>query len=197
MADRDSMIVVCPYGENSWYWDSPNNKYCQFETFVVKELVGYIDSNYNTIKDRKSRAITGLSMGGHGGLWLSIRNSDVFGAGGSTSGGVDIRPFPKKWEMSIQLGELENNKELWDNHTVITQLDKIKNGDLAIIFDCGTGDFFFEVNNNLHNELIKRGINHDYIVRPGKHNNTYWNNSIDYQWLFFNKFFKKQSSLKK
>ncbi len=191
MADRDSIIVVCPNGENSWYWDSPNNKDSQFETFVAKELVEYIDLNYNTIKNRKGRAITGLSMGGHGGLWLSIRNTDMFGAGGSTSGGVDIRPFPKKWEMSIQLGELDDNKEIWDNHTVITQLDKMKNGDLAIIIDCGTDDFFFDVNNNLHNELLKRGINHDYLTRPGKHNNTYWNNSIDYQWLFFTKFFKK------
>lgn len=191
MADRDSIIVVCPDGKNSWYWDSPNNKDSQFETFISKELTNYIDSKYNTVKDRKGRAITGLSMGGHGGLWLSFRNKDVFGAGGSTSGGVDIRLFPKKWEMSTQLGELDKNNEVWDNYTVITQLDKIKNGDLAIIIDCGTDDFFYEVNNNLHNELLKRGIYHDYIVRPGRHNNIYWNNSIDYQWVFFCKFFNK------
>lgn len=189
MADRDGIIVVCPDGENSWYWDSPNVKDSQFETFVSKELTSYIDSHYNSIKDRCGRAVTGLSMGGHGGLWLSIRNKDIFGAGGSTSGGVDIRPFPKSWEMSKQLGDLEKNKDTWNKHTVITQLDKIKNGDLAIVFDCGTDDFFFEVNNNLHAELLKRGIFHDYIVRPGKHNGTYWNNSIDYQWVFFCKFF--------
>ena len=91
--------------------------------------------------------------------------------------------------MSKQLGDLEKNKDTWNKHTVITQLDKIKNGDLAIVFDCGTDDFFFEVNNNLHTELLKRGIFHDYIVRPGKHNGTYWNNSIDFQWVFFCKFF--------
>ena len=32
---------------------------------------------------------------------------------------------------------------------------------------------------------MERGIDHDYIVRPGVHDGLYWNNSIDYQWLFF------------
>lgn len=190
MADEDGIIIVCPDGENSWYWDSPTNPQSQFETFVSKELVEYIDANYNTINNRNGRAITGLSMGGHGGLWLSIRHKDIFGAGGATSGGVDIRPFPNNWKMKKQLGDINSNKEIWNNHTVINQLDKIKNGELAIIFDCGTSDFFFEVNNNLHAELLKRGIDHDYIARPGVHDGKYWNNSIEYQWHYFCKFFK-------
>ena len=124
------------------------------------------------------------------GLWISIRHKNIFGGGGATSGGVDIRPFPNNWEMKKQLGERDINKDVWNKHTVITQLDKISNGDLAIIFDCGTSDFFFEVNNNLHKELLNKGIGHDYITRPGAHNNKYWNNSIEYQWHYFNKFFK-------
>lgn len=35
----------------------------------------------------------------------------------------------------------------------MTQLDKIQNGDLALIIDCGTGDFFLEVNQKFHEEL--------------------------------------------
>ena len=189
-ADRDQILIVTPYGENSWYWDSPLDPNSQFETFVSKELVAYIDANYHTRANRLSRAITGLSMGGHGGLWLAIRHKDVFGAAGSTSGGVDIRPFPKSWEMTKQLGERDANKSRWDDHTVMTQLDKIQNKDLAIIFDCGSEDFFYEVNCKLHAELLKRGIYHDFIVRPGKHNGVYWSNSIEYQWLFFKKFFE-------
>lgn len=192
MADRDGIIVVCPNGEKSWYWDSPIRKESQFETFVSRELVRYIDAKYNTVKSRRGRAITGLSMGGHGGLWISIRHKDTFGAGGSMSGGVDIRPFPNNWDMKKQLGEMKENQKVWDSHTVITQLDKLKSGDLALIVDCGTEDFFFEVNKRLHEELLKRGIAHDYIVRPGAHNLAYWNNSIEYQWLFFHRFFEKK-----
>ena len=189
MVDRDQILVVCPDGENSWYWDSPLHADSQFETFVAKELTAYIDAHYPTIPDRKGRAITGLSMGGHGALWLSFHHKDVFGAAGSTSGGVDIRPFPKSWNLAKQLGEEKTNQARWDAHTVMTQLDLIKNGDLALIIDCGSDDFFHEVNCKFHEALLKRGIFHDFTVRPGLHNRRYWNNSLDYQWLFFRKFF--------
>ena len=191
MADEKGIIFVCPDGKNSWYWDSPKDPSSRYETFVAKELVKYIDANYPTIANRTKRAITGLSMGGHGALWLSMRNKDIFGAAGSMSGGLDIRPFPNNWEMSKQLGEAPSNKENWETYTAINQIDNLKNGDLAIIIDCGYSDFFFEVNNDFHNKLRKYGIDHDFIVRPGAHNGPYWNNAVDYQILFFEKFFKK------
>lgn len=65
-ADRENLIFVCPNGENSWYWDSPLNEDSQFETFVSRELVSYVDGHYRTLPSREKRAITGLSMGGHG-----------------------------------------------------------------------------------------------------------------------------------
>lgn len=191
IADRNGIIIVCPDGENSWYWDSPVNKDYRYETFMYQDLVQYIDMNYATKADRNHRAITGLSMGGHGGLWLSIRHQDVFGGGGSMSGGLDIRPFPDNWHMKDQLGEEATNQEIWDNHTVINQLDKLNDGALAIIIDCGYDDFFLEVNKAVHEKLLEKGIGHDFIVRPGVHKNNYWNNAIDYQILFFKKFFDK------
>ena len=182
IADRDGLIFVCPDGKNSWYWDSPKDPSYRYETFVSSELVKYIDSEYSTVKDRSGRAITG---------WLSFRHKDVFGAVGSTSGGVDIRPFPNNWEMNKLLGNESDNQEVWNTHTAIMQIDRIKNGELAIIFDCGYSDFFFEVNNDFHKKLLKYKIDHDFLVRPGSHNGEYWKNSIDYQILFFKKFFDK------
>ena len=192
IADEKGFVFVCPDGENSWYWDSPLNPSYRYETFVSFELVEYTDSHYKTVAAPRGRAITGLSMGGHGALWNAFRHKDVFGAAGSTSGGVDIRPFPLNWEMDKQLGEFAANKARWDEHTVINQIDKIADGDLAIIIDCGESDFFLEVNKDLHKRLLGRGIDHDFITRPGSHNGTYWNNSIDYQLLFFEKFFRSE-----
>lgn len=191
IADEKGIIFVCPDGKNSWYWDSPKNPSYRYETFVSSELVKYIDEHYKTIANRKGRAITGLSMGGHGALWNAIRHKDTFGACGSMSGGVDIRPFPKNWRMSSQLGDIESNKELWDTHTVVNQVDSLQNGDLAITFDCGENDFFLNVNKDLHKRLLARKIDHDFTTRPGAHNKTYWKNSIDYHILFFEKFFKE------
>lgn len=153
--------------------------------------MNYTDTHYAAIPEKRGRAITGLSMGGHGALWNAIRHKDVFGAAGSTSGGVDIRPFPNNWEMKKQLGEFTANEAIWNNHTVINQVDKLANGDLALIIDCGESDFFLEVNKELHKRLLAYKIDHDFITRPGGHTGTYWNNSIDYQILFFSKFFNK------
>jgi hypothetical protein len=35
---------------------------------------------------------------------------------------------------------------------------------------------------------------HDYTERPGEHNHFYWGNAVDYQILFFDKFFKTKPS---
>lgn len=192
LASQYNFIIVCPDGlRDSWYWNSPLHKDMQFEDYISDEVIRYIDSHYRTIADRSARAISGLSMGGHGAMWNAIRHRDVFGAAGSTSGGLDIRPFPTNWNMKNQLGEYASNKKRWDEHTVINLIPSLKDGDLAIIIDCGIDDFFLEVNRRIHQALIACNIKHDYIERPGAHNRDYWNNAIEYQLLFFHKFFSQ------
>jgi S-formylglutathione hydrolase FrmB len=193
LANRYGMIIVCPDGKNSWYWDSPVVPEMKYETYVSKELVGYMDGNYKTVRDKKGRAITGNSMGGHGGLWLGFRHSDIFGACGAIHGGVDIRPFPENWEMQKALGPYQENKQRWDEHTVINQLHHIQSAPPAILIDCGTEDFFFEVNELLHQKLRENQIPYDYIIRPGGHDSVYGKNAIEYQLLFFFLFFKDNS----
>ncbi len=191
LADKYSMIIVCPDGgTDSWYWDSPVDPSYRYETFVARELVAWVDANYKTDKRREGRAITGLSMGGHGALYLALKNQDVFGAAGSMAGGVDIRPFPMNWGMAKRLGTYAENKSNWESHTVINMLNLLTPGSLELLIDVGRGDFFYEVNEALHRELTYRNVPHTYIVRPGAHNWDYWVNSIRYQLLFMHEFFK-------
>lgn len=188
-ADRYGMILVCPDGKKSWYWDSPRHPDSQYETFVSKELIAHIDSLYPTVSHRSGRAITGFSMGGHGALWNAFRHPDVFGAAGSMSGGVDIRPFPNNWDMKVQLGERDLYSKVWDSYTVINQLTGLRASGLRIFFDCGVDDFFFAVNNALHQKMLKEKIDHEYVVRPGKHDWEYWRDAIEYQGFFFRRYF--------
>ena len=192
-ADDLKMIFVYPDGgKSSWYFDSPLDSNMQYESYIIKELVPYVDANFPTKANPKSRAITGLSMGGHGGLYLAIRHSDVFGAAGSTSGGFDFRPFPKSWNLPNILGEYETNQTRWYEYTVMRQVELLTNNQLAIIFDCGVDDIFINVNRALHEKLLQLKIDHDYIERSGGHNHAYWRSSIDFQILFFHQFFQKK-----
>ena len=65
-ADVYDMIFVTPDGADSWYLDSPVDSTYRYETYLVHELVPFVDAHYSTRADRTGRAITGLSMGGHG-----------------------------------------------------------------------------------------------------------------------------------
>lgn len=191
LADQYGMIMVMPDGRDSWYWDSPIDPSMQMESFVTQDLVPYIDSQYPTKANAAHRAVTGLSMGGHGALWLAGRHPDIFGNAGSMSGGVDIRPFPKKWKMEQRIGSKEDNPERWDQYTVATMTDTFKNAGLNMIIDCGSDDFFAGVNDKLHHRLLDAGVPHDYTSRPGAHTRQYWANSILYHLLFFKTHFDK------
>lgn len=191
VATAYDMIIITPDGRNSWYWDSPLKPDLQMETFIIDELIPYIDANYRTIADRDHRGFTGYSMGGHGAMWLAMRHKDVIGNVGASSGGVDIMPFPNRWDIEKTLGDYKECRDRWQSHTVMSQLDSISDGDLNIIFDCGTEDFFFKVNNTLDSTLTARGIRHTYLTSPGIHNGPYWKKAIYPQLEFFKEKFSK------
>lgn len=189
-ADQYGMIIVGVDGAySSWYFDSPIDPAVKYETYVTKELTAFIDSAFNTIKSREGRAISGISMGGHGALYLAMRHQDIFGAAGSMSGGVDFRPFPKNWDLAKRLGKIDLYPENWEKNTVNYQLYLVKNDKLAMIIDCGVDDFFIGVNRQLHEKMLTLNIKHDYIERPGGHTREYWNTALPFQLLFFNNYF--------
>src|SRR6185295_19299442 len=71
--DEFPMLIVCPDGGyDSWFLDSPVDSSIRYETFLARELTFYIDQHYKTMADASKRAISGLSMGGHGAMYLAI-----------------------------------------------------------------------------------------------------------------------------
>lgn len=189
--DMQAILVLPDGGYNSWYFDSPINPTIRYESFIVKDLVPYIDSAYPTNADRNYRAITGLSMGGHGAFYIAMRNQSLFGSAGSVCGGLDIRPFPNNWQIDQLIGTIQEYPQNWEKYTVINIIDSIDVANLNLIFDCGLADFFLNVNRALHQKLLAKKIPHDYTERPGSHNTAYWSNSINYQLLYFQHQFAK------
>ena len=188
--DRYGFIAIGVDGNySSWYFNSPIDPTFKYETYIIDELVPFIDKKYKTIASREGRAISGLSMGGHGALYLSLKHQDVFGAAGSMSGGVDIRPFSEKWDIKKRLGAINDFPDNWEKNTVANLIELNQINNLKLIIDCGVDDFFIDVNRELHQKMLALKIDHDYIERPGKHNIDYWENSLKFQLLFFYNFF--------
>ena len=181
LATANSMIIVCPAGLDSWYWDAPADPSMKMESYIIRELIPWVDSHYTTRTDRSGRAISGLSMGGHGALWLAIRHQDLFGAAGS----------PSEVDIPDRLGSKDRYPERWEAYTVTNILDSLRPGSLDIIFDCGTEDFFFKVNKEFDSKLTARGIAHTFRTSPGNHSSAYWSMSILHHLRFFRKVFSR------
>jgi S-formylglutathione hydrolase FrmB len=189
-ADRYQTLIVCPDGAfSSWYFDSPVDTAYRYETYIATEVVDYVDKNYRTIADKDHRAITGLSMGGHGALFLGLRHAGIFGAAGSLSGGVDLMESKNRFDVSKRIGDTLMHAKEWHDLTVINLIENYTGTGLKIIFDCGTRDIFIDGNRRLHQKMLQLNIPHDYTERPGEHNWNYWRSNITYQLLYFSNFF--------
>jgi S-formylglutathione hydrolase FrmB len=198
LADQYNIIIVTPEGDRtSYYFDSPLDKESQFETFISKEVVEKIDSTYRTVKDRNGRIIAGLSMGGHGAMFIAARHPERYCAAGSMSGVMNINT--NTWKVPADfaksraenfarlLGPAKDTLDPYPGYTIVDLADTLKKNDVKLIFDVGVDDFLIEPNRDLHRRLVANGTPHDYTERPGKHEWPYWQNALPYQLLFFHK----------
>lgn len=205
LADQYDIIIVMPEGETfSFYLDSPVNKGSQFETYITKEVVQKIDQTYRTIHEKKGRVITGLSMGGHGALYLATKHPDLYAAAGSMSGAVDMGTMknmgvdaPERIDKLMEpvFGPEGAPQEVYAAHAVLNMVDKMKANALPLIIDCGVDDFLIGPNRELHRRLVYGKVSHEYTERPGAHTWEYWENALPYHALFFSKIFKANGTV--
>lgn len=201
LADQYNLIIVTPDGDpTSYYFDSPLKPDSQFETFIARELIAKIDSSYRTVSDRRGRLIAGLSMGGHGAMFIACRHPELFAAAGSMSGVMNINTATWKVPADFAQSRRENFASLlgpaqvgdapYPGLTMVTLADQLKANNLPLIFDIGVDDFLIEGNRDLHRQLVANKTPHDYTERPGAHTWDYWGNALPYQVLFFSKVLK-------
>lgn len=201
LADQYNLLVVMPEGEVfSWYLNSPLLKESQFETYITRELVKKIDSLYRTVPSNKGRVITGLSMGGHGALYLSARHPELFAAAGSMSGALDLNlanwridtGFARSVRTRFEplLGPVGGTNDQYAAHSVVGMADRMKANGLPLIIDCGVDDFLIEPNRELHRRLLYNKTPHEYTERPGGHTWLYWEQALPHHVLFFHRVLK-------
>ena len=90
------MIVVLPDTKTAYFGSvySTSVTTGDFENFIARDLVGYIDGHYRTLPRRESRGLVGHSMGGYGAARIGMKHADVFGALYMMSpGGMRARPM--------------------------------------------------------------------------------------------------------
>lgn len=202
MAEQHKVLIVTPgVGPASYYYDSPLLDTVRYETYLIQELIPFIDKNYRTLAQKESRAITGLSMGGHGAITLAAKHPTLFIAAGSMSGvmnidtdlwkvGEDFRSLRKKGQIEM-LGPINYQGPLFNPYTAVGLVDQLKNQKVSLIIDCGVDDFLIETNRQMHSLLMEKKVAHEYIERPGAHTWNYWTEALPVQFFFLSKSLKR------
>ncbi|MDE3136123.1 MAG: esterase family protein [Acidobacteriota bacterium] len=186
-------IIVMPDAENGWYVNNYADPSMQWESYVIDDLIPYVDSHYRTVAERGGRAIAGLSMGGYGALYLGLKYRNLFSAVASLSGVVAsaelARRDPEVWKM---IGEKmpKMKKTLLDDFGPLSNPARKREDPFrliralapqerpALFFAIGESDPFLQENRKFAALLSSLKIPYRYREVPGGHEWKVWDEEI-------------------
>ncbi|MBN2713986.1 MAG: esterase family protein [Planctomycetes bacterium] len=175
-AEKYPFMIVMPDCVRSFYCDSGLGNY---ESYIVKDLVPYIDRIFPTRAERRYRATAGLSMGGYGAIKFGLKYPELFGtaAGHSSAVGFGHERIGDISDVSdIAVVCKTADKESNDPYLLAEKCPKAKRPNLY--FDCGRDDFLYQSNESFKKHLTKIKFPHTYKRFSGVHNWEYWNEHI-------------------
>lgn len=184
------MIIVMPNAKVTWYVNNHDGS-DRYEDMFIEEFIPQVEKQYRIRSQRDYRAVSGLSMGGNGSLVYAIKHPDVFGACAAFSAAVytndemkhHLAKGNKDWFQPIY-GELNKKGDLpqhWMDNNILNILEKQPLKDIKRVrfyIDCGDDDFLYKGNAALHVLMRNKKIKHEYRIRDGAHNWTYWRTNI-------------------
>jgi S-formylglutathione hydrolase FrmB len=185
------MIIVTPDGFTSFYLNAANGSF-NYEDFFIKELIPYIEKTYKVKAERNYRGIAGLSMGGYGALVYALKHPDLFIAAAPLSAavwtdndiiGLDDNSYNSYFSNSIgkNLKGKDRLTPTWLANSPMSIIEKKTTEDLSKVkywIDCGDDDFLSTGNAQLHIALSKKKVPHEFRMREGGHNWTYWRTGV-------------------
>lgn len=186
------MIIVMPDAGVTWYINNYDGK-VKYEDYFIKELIPHIDQTYRTRPTKQYRAVAGLSMGGYGTLIMSTKHPDLFSSAAPLSAGVFIDEEIVSGDEELWknvLGDLYGKKDLtgknrltdhYQKNSILKIIETGNSDDLKKVryyIDCGDEDFLIKGNMALHSALIDKKVPHEFRVRDGVHNWTYWRTAL-------------------
>jgi len=129
----------------------------KFRDTLVNEVIPQVEAAYRVSKDRKSRAVAGLSMGGAESLLTGLNTLDHFA-----------------WIGAFSSAELPE-----EFNTEFPTLDSKANSQLRLLWiACGTDDHLIDINRKFRDWLKSKAIQHTDIETPGAHTWMVWRRNL-------------------
>ena len=169
-------LIVAPQGARTGDTDpeyldwGPGRRW---ETAISREVPAYVDAHFRTLRDRRARAIVGLSAGGYGAVLVALHHLDRFSVVESWSG--YFHPTNPQGTQPLDLGSASLNARA-SAHTLVASLRRaFARRPTFFAFYVGRGDDRFrDENEQLDRELDRARVPHVFHVYPGGHQQTVW-----------------------
>ena len=168
------VIGIYPDGtKNGWYADSKDRSIL-VETNIIREIIPWVDANYNTRASREFRVIQGFSMGGYGASLYAVKFPELFSICINYDGGMwnweNMLRKSRKWEPVAPV-LFDNDKKFYDEtsspwNLALVNQDKIR-GKLqfrTLVGSLGSG--LEKWRDHIHSLSIKM----DYVDTKCRHN---------------------------
>lgn len=178
------MIIVMPDADTGKMGYFNQGKDWRYEDFFFKEFIPYVEQKYRIKREKRYRAVAGLSMGGGGSFMYALHHPELFSSACPLSayvGPLTIEDLKERLNKSdVKYSETEI-QEYFKKHNAIELLKTVSVENVKSVrwyIDCGDDDFLYEGNSLVHIAMKKKNISHEYRVRDGKHSWTYWREAL-------------------
>ena len=195
-------LIVAPEGRRSFYVNSADGS-VRYSDFFLQEFMPAIEHKYRIRPGRSGRAISGISMGGYGALRFGFAHPELFSAVSAQSAAI-ITESPQQLDAASQTGvpiltvlgpvfgkPIDARHWNENNPLLLAKKNAVGLKRMAIYFNCGQDDNYgFEKGAaELHNELLREHVAHEYHAYPGDHSLTYFLSHFDEVMEFHSKAF--------
>jgi enterochelin esterase-like enzyme len=156
----------------------------RYEDFFIEEFLPYVESKYRIKREKRYRAVAGLSMGGNGSFIYALRHPELFSSAcplSAYAGPLSVKDLTENMAKKKQEATDEQVASYFKRYSILELINNTpddQRGAVRWYIDCGDDDFLFEGNSLAHIAMRKRGIPHEYRVRNGGHSWRYWREAL-------------------
>ena len=180
-----AMIIVMPDGNTGQrgYFNSPKGDW-NYEDFFFQEFMPFIEKTYHIRAEKRYRAISGLSMGGGGTFMYALHHPELFSSAcplSAYTGPITLQDASdrlKKQYPDISDADIAKNFSNQSATELINAMPEDQKKSVRWYIDCGDDDFLYEGNCLVHIAMRKKEIPHEFRIRDGAHNWTYWREAL-------------------
>jgi putative tributyrin esterase len=174
------LIVIMPDGERGFFCDNPSRPFANYETYLIQDVIGFVDRTFKTVRAPEGRAAAGLSMGGYSAAKCALKYPELFCTAASLSGAMAFSHTTEADSRFIEeflpvLGP-DPVGGVNDLFAIAQRLAPDKRP--SLLLSCGVDDYLISQNREFHQRLNAIGFPHEYQEHPGAHNWEYWNRHV-------------------